>query len=93
MDIKSFSAMFQEYCEVSSLEGRDRRTYYLIDRYRDKVSARLLTVQEKLRAKGKLAFDASLREMLDRPNPLLRLIPKGEDYVGAYVPVPIRFKP
>lgn len=88
LDINTIKDVLSEFYEVESLAEPDQKIYYLICRYHNKVSTRLLKKKEDLRILGKKEFGEQLREAIYRPNPFLSLIGK-DPYVGKYYPVPI----
>lgn len=66
------------------LIGKDSVKYNLICKYEDRISNRLLFEKNKLHAKGEAQADLVYRE-----NPLLKMISKGDDFRGSYMPIPL----
>lgn len=66
--------------------------YWLIQRYEDKVSPRLIKEADLILKEGKLAWDKAAINQIIYGNPLLDLIKKEESWQGAYIPVPIVYK-
>jgi hypothetical protein len=87
--INTFVACLKELYEVGSLDEKDQKEYYLIERYSDKVSARLLSRQETLRKLGKQRWSESVHRVVSSPNSFLSLLPKNDSFSGPYLPVPL----
>ena len=58
---------------------KEQVTHDLIWKYRDKVSSRLLALDQQLKIKGKEASAKMWRDMVYRPNPFLKAISKEPD--------------
>lgn len=86
--MKNSVNFFKEWVAGNSLDEIDRAKYFLICRYRNKASKRLLNKLPLLIEKGKEAFDQKVRDMLNKPNPFIPLGVPGSAYV-----VPVKFKP
>ena len=71
--------------EVGMLNESSQKLYYLIERYKDKVSDRLLKQQKELRKVGKQVLRDYVNEILTKPNPFLQSFNAS----GHYYPVPI----
>lgn len=85
--------IFKEAWEVSGLSEREQAFYWMIQKYRDKVSQRLLNERARLRKKGKDIFEASMLEFMkqiDKSN-WLKLIPKENGWQGAYIKIPLKY--
>lgn len=83
--------LLKEYYWVASLDESEISKYYLICKYKDKVSQRLLQEKESLLKKGEISFRDKMHYVLNRPNPFFSLLKKQQDFSGSYVPVPIHF--
>ena len=71
----------------------DLAKYFLIQRYKDKVSQRLIKEQkiiyERMMKEGKETAQRLMRELVMAPNSVLSQIPKSEGFSGKYLPVPL----
>ncbi len=79
-----FSDFLCETYYIGSLCEQDSKKYYLIERYSDKVSKRLLDEQADLYKQGKIAFGRLVRKAMAKPNPFLELIKKDGAAKAAY---------
>ncbi len=61
----------------------------LISRYWDKCSKRLHEEHAELMADGKIHCAEVMADLCARPNPLLKLLPKEDAFVGKYYPIPV----
>ena len=92
MTVKTLTRMLEEYFAAGSLPASEKAKYYLICRYQDKVSKRLLDEREALYQKGKQLSDEMFKKELMRPlsETLFGSLPKQEG-IGFYAPVPLGF--
>lgn len=86
--MNTFNEMFKEYMYIGSLDQADQKYYYLIERYEDKVSKRLLKIKVELYEKGKEKFGEILTELMNRLN-LLDLVMKDESWNGSLYHQPV----
>lgn len=63
-NLKTFGEFFQEYYYISSLPREKEVKYWLINKYRHKVSQRLLDEQKDLFVEGKEAFGFFLGNLI-----------------------------
>jgi hypothetical protein len=82
----NFNEFFKEYWYVGCLSESKQVEYYLICKYKDKVSQRLIKRQEELYEEGKKENQRILFECLSKPNPFLKMLPKTD---GVFYPLPI----
>lgn len=68
------------------LEPKDQAKYDLISKYRRTVSYRLIKEYYRLHAKGTVALNPHLTNLIYEANPLLKMIPKQE-FSGKYYPI------
>lgn len=92
LSANTLSKAFEEMYAIGCLTKHEEAKCRLIKRYYDKVSPRLLGEYRDLVAKGKTLFAEVLRDMMNKPNPFLALIPKeGKEFYGTYLPVPLKY--
>lgn len=74
-----FNSFFKEVYYTDCLPIKEYKKYWLISKYEDKVSERLLQDKKDLYKKADQLFTEKLNEIISQPNPLLKLsIPFGE---------------
>ena len=79
-----FTDLLNELFYVGALPDKERLIYYLIQRYEDKVSNKLLKKKEELYKQGKALHSEMIRELVGKPNPFLELIKKDKSAGAAY---------
>jgi hypothetical protein len=85
----SFNEFFKECYYIGSLSEGEQKEYYLISKYKSKVSRRLINRQKELYEKGKIEFSVTLKLMITGPNPFLRMIPKDFSTKSYYPTIPL----
>lgn len=89
--MNSLAEALKEYYDTAFLSPQEFAKYWLIARYQDRVSTRLLAEKAALLVKGREQCAEVFREMIYGSNPLLATIPKHDSF-GKYYPLPIKFK-
>jgi hypothetical protein len=86
----SLAKALDEFYAVSSLPESEVAKYWLIEKYKDKVSERLLREQKTLYKKGSAIRDDAWRRLIAKDNPWLKMIEKtAYNFAGKYIPVPL----
>jgi hypothetical protein len=89
--MNTFKELFKEYFEIGlGLNPREKAKYYLIERYKSKVSKRLLDEQVLLRQWAKENFKHIMADMMSRKS-LLDEIKKDSVWQGSTLVVPFAF--
>jgi len=78
----TFNELLKECYHIGSLCENEQKEYYLILKYQDKVSERLLKRQKELLEKGSEEFGRVLRDLINAPNPILKMMISKES--GIY---------
>lgn len=87
----TFNELLKECYYIGSLCEEEQKEYYLIIRYKDKVSKRLLKRQKELLEKGSEEFGRVLRDLINTSNPILKMIEKNPKNSIYYKPCIIPF--
>lgn len=82
--MSTFNQLFKEYFYVGSLSEKEQKLYNLIERYRGKVSKRLLNTQKDLFENGSIKFGENLKALIDTPSPFLEMIKKAQQSGNLY---------
>jgi hypothetical protein len=90
--VNTFSYLFKLHYNIGlGLNKKEQAEYYLIERYIDQVSDRLIKRQQQLIDKANIEGPKQMRLLTAHPNPFLTMIPTSE-FGGKYPPVPIIIK-
>jgi hypothetical protein len=89
---KTLAHFIAESFSIPWLCESDQKLYWLICRYEDRVSKRLLDKKLALFKEAEKLFTEVLREEIKRPSLLFSMLGKDEGWNGAYFPVPLTLK-
>lgn len=92
MSVNNFGVLVREVYAISSLSIEDQKKYYLIIRYKNKVSQRLLQCAKDLRKEGEEELSRLMRELVYMKSPVIDMLPKTDPFKGHYLPVPIKVR-
>jgi hypothetical protein len=89
----TYREMLEEYFEAGFASEPRRSKYYLIKRYWSRVSSRLKTEAEEIRAEGKKAWQDELLRQLETKNSFMGITHKDHDaWAGSTIIIPLEFK-
>lgn len=91
LSITALSAALRECYEIGALPEADQKLYYLILRYKGRVSQRLLDKLPGLRARGKIAHAEELKRLVAMPK--LEFLKPGETNEPNWTASPIIYSP
>lgn len=83
--MKDFNKALADYLYAGQLSEKDQVTYYLVERYKDKVSPKLLKKAEALIEQGKKSFHAAVKEQLSQPSWLDKVLKDTKPWNGGSV--------
>lgn len=86
----TFNAILKECYYIGTLCEEDRKTYYLIERYKSKVPKHLLQKQDRLYKEGQENFEECLKRLVYSENPLLKPIPKDKRWNDHSLLIPFK---
>ena len=89
--VKDLLPILKELYDIHfKYESVEKTQYYLISKFKDKVSSRLLERYKVLRKLGEEGAKEMFKSLVYSKNPWLARLPKA-DTTGKYYPVPIKY--
>lgn len=94
LTVSTLSSALKDMWDLSlGADPAERSTYYLISKYRAKISERLLRLQQEILERARPRAKERFEELVYAPNPFLEFMKKDRDtdrFSGKYLPVPLK---